>query len=46
MPPIFKNNHFFSVKELEMFIELGHSSTEFNKIMEEHGITTKNAKKQ
>jgi hypothetical protein len=36
MPPIFKHNHFFTVKELEMFLELGHSSKDFHNLLENH----------
>ena len=33
MPAIFKNNQFFTVKELEMFIELGHSASDFHELI-------------
>lgn len=39
MHPMLKKNHFFTLKELEMFIELGHSSTDFNNLMEERKQT-------
>jgi hypothetical protein len=36
MHPTQKKQHFFTVKELERFIELGHSSNDFHNLMEEH----------
>jgi hypothetical protein len=36
MHPKMKKNHYFTVKELEMFLELGHSSKEFHNLMEIH----------
>ena len=35
IPPIFKKNNFFTVKELEMFLELGHSSKDFYNLLED-----------
>lgn len=36
MPTIFKHSNFFTVKELERLIELGHTYKEFNALLEEH----------
>ena len=36
MHPMQKKQHFFTVKELEMFLELGHTSNDFHILMEEH----------
>jgi hypothetical protein len=38
MHPALKKNHYFTVKELEMFIELGHSSSDFHNLLKERGI--------
>ena len=36
LSPALKQNKFFTVKELEMFLELGHTSKDFHNLMEEH----------
>lgn len=36
MHPLMKRNKFFTVRELEMFIELGHSPKDFLNLLEEH----------
>jgi len=38
MHPALKKNNYFTVKELEMFIELGHSSSDFHNLLKERGI--------
>jgi hypothetical protein len=38
MHPMLKKNKYFTVKELEMFIELGHSSSDFNNLLKDRGI--------
>ena len=39
MHPMLKKNKYFTIKELEMFIELGHSSSDFHNLLKERGIS-------
>ncbi len=36
MHPLMKRNKFFTIRELEMFIELGHQPKDFLNLLEEH----------
>lgn len=36
LAPILKQNQYFTVKELEIFLELGHTAKDFYNLMEEH----------